>query len=537
MLIPSTSWARIWPSLTNMRTLLLLLSVNLLGQTISIVHGDASQTGAIATELQLTTSNVVSGKFSKRCAATFSGDTYAQVLYIPSVSIASGRHNVAIVSTMANNLYAFDAQTCAQLWTVNLGAVWTNYGNCCSGNKIFYGNPMGIVGTPVVDPIALKLYVVNAISTPSYVLSRVDITTGTVEQTRTISGSVTGTGGTGDGGNCFSGSTLSFRAVDNMQVNGLALSPDASKVYIGFGGWENGLPCYHGWIFAYNTASAMTQVGIFCTTPNGDGASPWMSRSAPSIDASGNVYVVTGNGDYDGVANFSECVLKLSATLSLLGSFVNPNGSSDTSVDADFASGRFMLIPGTSLGVAAGKDFSVFLLNTSGMTQVQTFKTLSSGTPAAFTGTYGSVLMNNVAYLLISTGPLYAFQFSSGTFNTTPLYVTTSSFGGHNGQLTGSINSTTNGILWTVTSASSSFTNRNVVGTLRAINASTGAELWNSGQLGTDALGLISKFASPTVAAGQVFAISNSGTMSVYGLTYATQLSGVAVQSGRAVIQ
>lgn len=518
-----------------MRTCLFLLSVGMLAQNVLVVHGDSSQTGAFGAELQLTPANVTTGKFAKQCSAAIVGDTYAQVLYVHGVTISSARHNLAIVATMANNLYAFDAQNCAQLWVTSLGPTWPDYGVCCTGNKTFYGAPMGVVGTPVIDSVALKLYVVNATPIPSHVLSRVDLTTGAVEQTRTISGSVTGTGGTGDAGNCLSGTTLSFRTVDNMQVTGLILSPDRSKIYVGFGGWENGSPCYHGWLFAYNTASTMTQAGIFCTTPNGDGASPWMSRAAPAIDASGNVYTVTGNGDYDGVANFSECVLKLSSTLSLLGSFVNPNGSSDTSVDADFASGRFMLI-GNNLGVVAGKDFSVFLINTANMSQVQTFKTLSSGTPAAFTGSYGSLFMGNVLYLPLSTGPMYAFQFSSGTFNTTPAYVTSSTFGGHNGQLAGSINGTSNGILWTITSATSSFTTHNVVGTLRALRASTGVELWNSGVLAVDALGFISKFADAVVADGRVFAVSNSGVFSVYGLSAASRISGMATQSGMDVI-
>lgn len=516
-----------------MRILILFTVASLSAQTVSIVHGDAAQTGANATERQLTTSNVVTGKFSRRCTASFTGDTYAQVLYVPQVTIGGGRHDIAIVATMANNVYAFDAQDCSQLWTVNLGTPWLDYSTCCSGNKVFYGNPMGVVGTPVVDPVGLKLYVVNSISMPSHILSRIDITAGTVEQTRTIAGSVSpATGGTGDSGNCLSGNTLSFRTVDNMQVSGLALSPDRSKVYIGFGGWENGSPCYHGWVFAYNTSSTMTQAGVFCTSPNGDGASPWMSRGAPSVDVSGNVYVVTGNGDYDGVANFSECVIKLSSTLSRLGFFVNPNGVADTAVDADFASSRFMMVPGFNMGVAAGKDFSVYLVNTSTMAQIQTFKTNAAGTPAAFTGSYGSLLlMNNVLYLPLSTGPLYAFQFSSGTFNTTPLYVTASSFGGHNGQLAGSSNGTSNSILWTVTSATSSFTNRNVNGKLRALDASTGSELFNAD------VGLISKFVSPTIADGRVFVVSNSGTMSVFGITPSSQLTGVARQVGRSVIQ
>ena len=226
--------------------LILLLSLF----QVSIAHSDAGQSGANVAETVLTVANVGGGHFGKVCSAPISGNSYAQVLYVPRVTLSGEIHDLAIVATMANNLYGFDAHSCAQLWSTNLGATWTTYGNCCSGNEIFYGLPMGILGTPVVNLSTLKMWVVNATSVPSHVLNRIDVATGSVEASVTIAGSVTGTGGAGDFGYCVSGSTLSFRTVDNMQVSGLSLSPDGSKVYFGFGGWENGDVCYHGWVFA-----------------------------------------------------------------------------------------------------------------------------------------------------------------------------------------------------------------------------------------------------------------------------------------------
>jgi hypothetical protein len=54
------------------------------------------------------------------------------------------------------------------------------------------------------------------------------------------------------------------------------------------------------------SARVARQLGAVVTTPNRLGGSIWQAGRAPAVDEKGNIYVVTGNGDYDGVANFSE---------------------------------------------------------------------------------------------------------------------------------------------------------------------------------------------------------------------------------------
>lgn len=514
----------------------LLLFFSLL-QSVRIAHNDSNQSGANTAEIRLTPSNVKTGSFGKLCSASINGTAYNQPLYVKGLSISGqGVHDTIILGTMNNNVYAIDRQTCAILWTINLGSPWTNYSLCCTGQPgglTYYGFPMGIVGTGVIDSNN-KYYVVNALQGPSHVLSRINLSTGTVEASVTISGSVSGSGNVG-GDPCASGGILSFCSVGNQQTSSLALSPDGSKVYFGLSSWENGVSSEHGWLFAYNTSN-LTRAGIFCTSPNGYLGSPWMARGAPSIDASGNVYVVTGNGDTNAsVGSYAEYVLQFSPTLSLTGTFLNPNYANDNSVDADFGSNRFLLIGG-GLGVAAGKDFSVYSIALSGMTQSQTFKTNGSGTPASFSGSYGGMFMNGMLYLPTTTGPLYAFSVSGGAFNTTPVFTTSQNLGSHNGQLSGSANGVSNGILWQVTSATSSFTS-NPAGTLRALNAATGTELWNSDTTGHDTLGLISKFAAPTIADGTVIVTTNSGTLVTFGLLPTSQMRGQSTLRGNAVIR
>jgi hypothetical protein len=46
----------------------------------------------------------------------------------------------------------------------------------------------------------------------------------------------------------------------------------------------------------------------------GEGAGVWMSGQAAAADPEGFLYVITGNGDFDGVSQFGESFLKLSYT-------------------------------------------------------------------------------------------------------------------------------------------------------------------------------------------------------------------------------
>jgi hypothetical protein len=64
-----------------------------------------------------------------------------------------------------------------------------------------------------------------------------------------------------------------------------------------------------GWVFAYDIASKKITAATLSNTSYGAGV--WMAGASPSIDSKGFVYLVSGNGSFDGVSNFGECALKL----------------------------------------------------------------------------------------------------------------------------------------------------------------------------------------------------------------------------------
>jgi hypothetical protein len=92
--------------------------------SVIMQHNDLSRTGANLSETVLTPANVGVNSFGKLFARTVDGQVYAQPLYVESLSISNGIHNVVYVCTEHNSVYAFDADSAAAsspYWQVNLG--------------------------------------------------------------------------------------------------------------------------------------------------------------------------------------------------------------------------------------------------------------------------------------------------------------------------------------------------------------------------------------------------------------------------------
>jgi len=99
----------------------------------------------------------------------------------------------------------------------------------------------------------------------------------------------------------------------------------------------------------------------------GYGASIWQTGRAPAIDPAGNIYLATGNGDYDGVTAFGESVLKLSGDLSILDWYTPEPWSAWNDNDLDLGSTGMILIPNTNLMLSGGKSGHLFLMSRDSM--------------------------------------------------------------------------------------------------------------------------------------------------------------------------
>src|SRR5437660_5747807 len=179
---------------------------------------DNSRSGLNPSETLLTPSNVSSSQFGKLYAVNVDGYVSAQPLYMSNLFINGGTHNVVFVATQHDSVYAFDADTGAQFWqrsfiNPSAGIIPVPIAaQGCSGVTKF--NEVGIVGTPVIDPVSGTLYVsakteVNG-TTYIHTLYALDVTTG---GDKLASVSITGSSG-----------SLTFDTKQHIQRPGLLLS-------------------------------------------------------------------------------------------------------------------------------------------------------------------------------------------------------------------------------------------------------------------------------------------------------------------------
>jgi hypothetical protein len=493
---------------------------------------DTGVSGANLSETTLTTSNVSSSTFGLKFRLAVDDNVFAQPLYVPGVYIPGhGRHNVVYVATMSDSVYAFDADTGAPLWSINLATrvnatpvPIANY--AFSGNKNFTGN-LGIASTPVIDPATMQMYVVAATQengTMVYRLHALNITNG--DEAITRSGTVISAE--------YGGSIFDAR----YQTQRVSLAMAGNHVVFGFAAVElEYAGGYVGWLMAYNKSS-LAQTGSFATVVTGNrGGGVWQSGRPPLIDASGYVYAFTGNGygnGYDGVSDFSESLVKLDPShgLALVDWFTPANWSYLDTNDLDLSSSGPMLIPGTTTLIGGGKDGAFYLLSVANLGH---YSANNGGALQSFTASLGEIRGGPVFWnrkasaggaLLFNWGAsdgLKSFSFANGRLSTTP----TATGGGianwPGGELTLSANGSVNGsgIVWAnVSSSGDPENNPPAPGELRAFSAANvGLELWNSNMVSSrDSSGNYAKFVPPLVVNGKVYLATFSQQVMVYGL-------------------
>ncbi len=493
------------------------------------------RTGANLSETVLNTSNVNAGQFGKLFSLAVDDQVFSAVLYVSSLQIAGGTHNVVYVTTVNNSVYAFDADTPGPpLWSRNLNGTGRPTTNaevgCQPGYNNFLGN-IGIVGTPVIDGSSGTIYFVTRTVENGNTVQRLralDITTGVdrPNSPQIIQASVSTTGGTG--------TSVVFNANIQNQRSALALSNGV--VYIAWASFCDIGP-YHGWVMAYN-ATSLAQVGVFNDSPNGAMGGIWMAGAGPALDASGNLYYGTGNGTFDGVVSYGESLVKLSAgSLGPVDFFAPSSFDNLNAADLDFGSAGPTILPGTNLIVQGGKTGVVYLLNTTnlgheagGDTQIpQFFQAVDTTVRSSAT----HHIHNASPFWNSPEGPnlyvwgendflhIYRFNSTGQKFTAAPAFTGSilPPIGMPGGMLTISANGSQagTGIVWATLPRYGDASCCDVPGNLYAFNAENLALLWSSTGTGQGFLNF-SKGSIPVVANGKVYAGSISRFVQVYGL-------------------
>jgi hypothetical protein len=500
-------------------------------------HNDPARTGQNLKEYALTTANVNSTTFAQLFSCPVDGQLYAQPLYMANLLVGSTTHNVVFLATEHDSVYAFDADSpsCVQLWKTSFLSTnvtpmaWTdtanpNIGGGGATNDIF--PEIGITGTPVIDPATNTIYVEAktketvgsgcSSGNPCYVhrLHALNVVTGAEK---------------------FGGPVvISAPKFDPQRhFNRPALLLANGTVYVAMGS-HGDIPNWQGWVWGYN-ASTLAQSFVFSTsdpTSGSNGASVWDGGAGPAADASGNVYVTTGNGTYDGTKNFSETVLKLSPTGTLLDWFTPFNFSVLDANDIDMGSTGVMILPDAvgstthqHLLIGTGKIAVLYLLDQTNMGRLHSGSNLDlqevipvppPNTTQLDGGNYGvPAYWNGNIYTTGQNFPLSQFTIANGVIATPQSSVSANTFPPRGAIPAVSASGTTNGIVWVLDLSAWASNGPAVLDAYDATNV--GTMLFSSPSGGTGAAGAAVKFTVPTVANGKVY-VGGQASFCVYGL-------------------
>ncbi len=496
-------------------------------------HNDNLRTGANTNETLLMPSNVNKGSFGRLFSVPVDYQVIAQPLYVPNVNIAGGIHNVLYVVTLADSVYAIDADTGAQLWKVNFTNPAQGYPaglTTASGSLLPCGtlpgySQEGIVGTPVIDSSTNTIYMVAKTvqnnTTVRHDLHALDLSTGGEKlggPVQIVATSVSN-----------KGKVTNFNSLHQKNRPGLALVNGV--LYMAFG--SNGCNDSNtGWVLSYN-ATSLAQLGEFNTSPDIGLTSIWQSGAAPAVDADGYVYAETSEStNYDvpnGGQSYCNSIIKLAPSSVALEDYFTPwSVATLNSNDLDLSSTGILLLPDQTNGpypheaVATGKEGIVYVLNRD-PGQMGTFSANDSNIIQEFAlnvvgEMFGSpAYWNNTIYFNPTASPLQAYTISNGLL-VSSLSSTQKFTGSHSPSI--SANGNTNGILWMISGNQ-----------LNAIDAVSLKLLYTSAQSGTrDTLPAVPHFVTQTVANGRVY-VGTKASVEVYGLFHILKVTGGGNQS------
>jgi len=484
-------------------------------------HYDNQRTGAYTAETSLTPANVNVNQFGKLFTYNLDGYSFGQPLYVANQQFSDGVHNAIYVATQNDSVYAFDAdgKSATPLWHssfINAAAGITTI-PCAEVDGCFIGPNIGITSTPVIDPANRAIWVLaRTKENGAYVhkLHALDLATGAERfgGPVVISASVSGAGlGTQNGLVPFANQKEHNRPA-LMLLNGV--------VYCAFASLEDQNP-YHGWILGYAAnagSNTISQVAVYNSTPNGGQGGIW-SAGGLTADTSGNIFVETGNGSFNGGTDLGDSFIRVSTAggvLQTADSFTPFDQSTMNSQDLDLGSGGPLILPdqpGTAhphLLVGGGKTGTIYLVDRDNMGHnhasdnnqiVQSITGQVSQiftTPAFWNNTlyYSSQLAESAAPGV----PLVAFSFANGQLSSTPTSKTTVLFQYAESPIVTS-NGANNGIVWITQHMPGAN------GVLRAYDATNLArELYNSNQNNArDGISNVPAFGTAVVFNGKLY--------------------------------
>jgi hypothetical protein len=494
-------------------------------------HNDNARTGQALHEEVLTLTNVNTNHFGLLRFLKADGVVDAQPLYAAGVPIpGKGLHNLLIVATENDTVYAFDADGTNVFWKVSL--VGPKEGPSFGPQNCDQVAPtIGVTATPVIDRNvgpAGTIFVVATSTDGTHFFQKLhalDLATGTDLIAPVLIGATFP--GNGDG---TDGTNVVFNPAQYKERPALLLLNGV--VYTAWSSHCDSRP-YTGWIIGYDELT-LARRSVLNVTPNGSGGAIWMSGCGLASDFDGNIFLLAGNGTLDtnltangfpSMSDYGNAFLKLTTTnssLNVADYFATYATPSQNAKDLDLGSGGGVVLPDMAdsqgitrqLAVGAGKDANIYLVDRSNMGKFNPTNddaiyqklvgVMTNGvfsTPAYF---------NQTLYYGSQNGVLQAFPFQDARLQPATSH-TAHAFRYPGATPAVSADGTNNAILWAVDPG---FVNSPSPAVLYAYPA---GDLSSQLYLGAVFHGTGAKFVTSTIASGRVYVGITSG-VGVFGL-------------------
>ena len=500
-------------------------------QDVLTYHNNNARTGLDSSESALTPSNVNSSQFGKLFTVTVDGLVDGEPLYLSAVTIQGVTHNLLVVVTENDSVYAFDADSGAQLWkisTLENGEAPSDDRGCNQVEPV-----IGITSTPVISRPAGSNGVIYTVamsknSSGDYFqrLHALDATTGK----ELYGGPVTIAAKYPGSGDNSSGGYVMFDPAQYKERSGLLLV--GNTVYLTWASHCDIRP-YTGWVMGYN-AKTLAQTTLINVTPNGNEGAIWGAGAGLAADGTGNIFFLDANGIFDtslnsggfpSMGDYGNAFIRLTTKggLAVADYFEMDNGVQESTEDEDLGSGGIVLLPAMKdasgntweLAAGAGKDSNLYVVNRNSMGKFN-----PNNNNAIYQELAGALPGGIWSMPAFSEGRLYygpvnssllEFQFKDAKLSTSPVAQTSNAFGYPGTTPSVSSNKGANAIVW-----ASENTNPAV---LHAYNAETLVELYNTNQAagGRDHFGTGNKFIIPMIANGKVYVGTTTG-VGAFGL-------------------
>ncbi|MFZ1168893.1 MAG: PQQ-binding-like beta-propeller repeat protein [Candidatus Sulfotelmatobacter sp.] len=498
-------------------------------QNVLTYHNSTLRSELNSSETALTPSNVNSASFGKLFTLSVDGLVDAEPLYLSAVPIpGNGTHNLVIVATEHDSVYAFDADTGSPIWhitTLKSGETPSDDRGCSQVTP-----EIGITSTPTIRPtgsnaviytVAMskdssgdyhqRLHALNAETGSELYKGPVDITA-----------KFPGTGDNSSGGDVV------FDPAQYKERSGLLLT--GGVVYLAWASHCDIRP-YTGWIMGYS-ATTLAQQSVINVTPNGNEGAIWGAGGGLTADNLGSIFFLDANGIFDTAlksgfpssGDYGNAFIRLTTSggLAVADYFEMDNGVTESEGDVDLGSGGAILLAPMKdasgntwdLAAGAGKDGNLYLVNRNSMGKFNSgsnkiYQELSGALPG---GIWSSPAFSGSKLYFGPVGqPILAFQFKNAKLLTTPVAKTSNAFAYPGATPSISSNNGANAIVWAAEN-----TNPAV---LHAYNATNLQELYNTNQAADsrDHFGAGNKFITPMIANGKVYVGTTNG-VGVFGL-------------------